>query len=123
MLLAARKVSFVDGLDLSMAVLDRVGRGWIARLSHQVEGETASEMCRHAPEKRLGLLAVYLIHRRSQLIDGLIDLLLEVVHCLGTRSRRKVILGIAADIGAVHGKERLLVEIAMAALDQPEGRI
>lgn len=122
-LLAARKVSFVDGLDLPMAVLDRVERGWIARLARQVEGETASEMRRHAPEKRLGLLAVYLMHRRSQLIDGLIDLLLEVVHRLGTRSRRKVIQGIAADIGAVHGKERLLVEIAMAALDHPEGRI
>lgn len=27
------------------------------------------------------------------------------------------------DIGAVHGKERLLVEIAMAALDHPDGRI
>ena len=122
-LLAARKVSFVDGLDLPMAVLDRVERGWIARLARQVEGETASEMRRHTPERRLGLLAVYLMHRRSQLIDGLIDLLLEVVHRLGSRSRRKVIQGIAADIGAVHGKERLLVEIAAAALDHPEGRI
>ena len=122
-LLAARKVSFVDGLDLPMVVFDGVERGWVARLARQVEGETASEMRRHTPERRLGLLAVYLMHRRSQLIDGLIDLLLEVVHRLGTRSRRKVIQGIAADIGAVHGKERLLVEIAMAALDHPEGRI
>src|SRR6056297_1498197 len=69
-LLAAKKVSFVDGLDLPIAVLDRVERGWIARLARQVEGETASVMRRHAPEKRLGLLALYLIHRRSQLIDG-----------------------------------------------------
>ncbi|WP_156121899.1 Tn3 family transposase [Halocynthiibacter namhaensis] len=122
-LLAARKVSFVDSLNLPMTVLDRVERGWIARLARQVEGEAASEMRRHTPERRLGLLAVYLMHRRSQLIDGLIDLLLEVVHRLGTRSRRKVIQGIAADIGAVHGKERLLVEIAAAALDHPEGRI
>jgi hypothetical protein len=122
-LLAARKVSFVDDLDLPMAVLGRVERGWIARLARQVEGETASEMRRHTPEKRLGLLAIYLMHRRSQLIDGLIDLLLEVVHRLGTRSRRKVIQGIASDISAVHGKERLLVEIAMAALDHPDGRV
>ena len=89
----------------------------------QVEGETASEMRRHAPEKRLGLLAVYLMHRRSQLIDGLIDLLSEVVRRLGTRSRRKVFQGIAADIGTVHGKERLLVGIAIAALDHPDGQV
>ena len=122
-LLAARKVSFADGLDLPMAVLNKVERSWIARLARQVEGETASEMRRHTPERRFGLLAVYLMYRRSQLIDGLIGLLLEVVHRLGTRSRRKVIQGIAADIGAVHGKERLLVEIAVAALDHPDGRI
>ncbi|MCP4190471.1 MAG: DUF4158 domain-containing protein [Planctomycetaceae bacterium] len=122
-LLATQKVSFVDGLDLPLDVLGDVERGWVMRIARQVEGETASEMRRHTPERRLGLLAVYLMHRRSHLIDGLIDLLLEVVHRLGTRSRRKVIQGIAADIGAVHGKERLLVEIAMAALDRPEGRI
>ena len=122
-LLAARKASFVEELGLPMDILDDVERGWVLRLARQVEGETASEMRRHAPEKRLGLLAVYLMHRRSQLIDGLIDLFLEVVHRLATRSRRKVIQGIAADIGAVHGKERLLVEIAMAALDHPDGRI
>lgn len=122
-LLAARKTSFVEELGLPMDILGDVERGWVLRLARQVEGETASEMRRHAPEKRLGLLAVYLMHRRSQLIDGLIDLLLEVVHRLGTRSRRKVIQRIAADIGAVNGKERLLVEIAMAALDHPDGRI
>ncbi len=122
-LLAAQKVSFVEGLDLPQDILGDVERGWVMRIARQVEGETASEMRRHTPERQLGLLAAYLMHRKSQLIDGLIDLLLEVVQRLGTRSRRKVIQGIAADIGAVHGKERLLVEIAMAALDHPEGRI
>ena len=122
-LLAAQKVSFVEALNLPLDILGDVERGWVMRIARQVEGETASEMRRHAPEQRFGLFAVYLMHRRSQLIDGLIDLLLQVVHRLGTRSRRKVIQNIAADIGAVHGKERLLVEIAMAALDHPDGRI
>ena len=122
-LLAARKVSFVEDLDLPFDVLEGVERGWIAGLARQVEGETASEMRRHTRERRLGLLALYIMYRKSQLIDGLIDLLVEVVHRLSTRSRRKVIQGIAANIGAVHGKERLLVDIATAALDHPEGRI
>ena len=122
-LLAAEKVSFVEDLELPFDVLEGVERGWIAGLARQVEGETASEMRRHTRERRLGLLALYIMYRKSQLIDGLIDLLVEVVHRLSTRSRRKVIQGIAANIGAVHGKERLLVDIATAALDHPEGRI
>ena len=120
---AAQKVSFVEGLDLPQDLMSGVERGWVARLARQAEGETASEMCRHTSERRLGLLAIYLMHRKSQLIDGLIDLLLEVVHRLGTRSRRKVIQSIASDIGAVHGKERLLVDIATAALESPDGRV
>ena len=40
-----------------------------------------------------------------------------------TRSCRKVIGAIAHDIEWVHGKERLLVDIAEAAVDDPQGRV
>ena len=46
--------------------------------------------------------------RRTELLDGLVDLLLEIVHRIGARSKRKVIGKIATDIEKVHGKERLL---------------
>lgn len=48
-LLAARKASFVEELGLPMDILGDVERGWMLRLARQVEGETASEMRRHAP--------------------------------------------------------------------------
>ena len=93
------------------------------RLTRRVEGETAAEMRRHNDVRRLGLLALYLMERRRKLIDGLIDLLLEIVHRMQTRSRRSVVSAIARDIERVHGKERLLVDIAAAAIDDPLGRI
>lgn len=61
--------------------------------------------------------------RKSHLIDGLVDLLIDVVHRIGTKSRREVIGRIAADIEKVHGKERLLVDIATAAIMTPNGRV
>jgi hypothetical protein len=61
--------------------------------------------------------------RKSHLIDGLVDLLIDVVHRIGTKSRRKVIGRIAADIEKVHGKERLLVDITTAAMMTPNGRV
>ncbi len=60
---------------------------------------------------------------KSQLIDGLVDLLIDVVDRIGTKSRRKVIGRIAADIEKVHGKERLLLDIATAAMMTPNGRV
>ena len=72
---------------------------------------------------RSPVFALYLMGRRGTMIDNLVDLLLEIVHRLQTRSRRRVIGAIAKDIERVQGKERLLVDIAMAAIDAPEGRV
>lgn len=120
---AAARLTFIQELGLPFDMLDGLAPEWIRKLARRVDGETATEMRRHDRNRRLGLLAVYLMTRRSQMIDGLVDLLIEVVHRLGTKSRRKVISGIAADIEKVHGKERLLVDIAVAAIDDPDGRV
>ena len=120
-LAAAERVRFVESLILPMELMAHPDRDWIARLARQVEGETASEMRRHSKDRRLGQFAVYLMHRKSQLIDGLVDLVLETVHGLATRSRRRVILNIASEIGVVQGKEQLLVDMCIASLEQPTG--
>lgn len=64
-------------------------------------GETPFEMKRRVREKRPGLLAICLMSRQSQLIDGLVDLLIEIAHWINTKSWRKVIAKIAADIEKV----------------------
>src|SRR3546814_3055755 len=48
---------------------------------------------------------------------------IETVHKIGSRSKRKVLGDISKDIERVYGKERLLVEIASASIDDPSGRI
>jgi TnpA family transposase len=120
---AAERLEFIRGLDLPFDLLENIDPSWVRMLMRRVEGETASEMRRHSRGRRLGLLAVYLMSRRAQMIDGLVDLLIEIVHRIGSKSRRKVIGRIARDIEKVHGKERILVEIATAAMLKPNGRV
>ncbi len=67
------------------------------------------------------MLAIYLMSRRSQLIDGLVESLIEVVHRIGTKYRRKIFKTIATDIDKVHGKEQLLVDMATVAVMAPKG--
>lgn len=114
---------FLEGLDLPFGVTDRVDPSWLKHFARRVEGETAYEMRRHAQVKRMGLLALYIMSCKSHLIDGLVDLLIDVVHRIGTKSRRKMIGKIAADIEKVHGKERLMVDIATAAMMTPNDRV
>src|SRR3546814_14825183 len=80
---------------------------WVDQIVRRVAGEKASEMRRHAPARQLGLYAIYLMSREAQLTDAMIDLLIETVHKIGTRSKRKVVGDIAKDIERVYGKERL----------------
>lgn len=53
----------------------------------------------------------------------MIDLLVDTVHKIGVRSKRKVVAGIARDIEKVYGKEWLLFDIAGDSVASPEGRV
>ena len=120
---ACDRLAFLENLDLPGDQLAGVDQACIAMLCRRVEGENASEMRRHGEERRLGLYVLYLMDRRRKLTDDLINLLLEIIHRLQTRSRRTVIGGIAPDIERVPGKEHLLFDIAEAAVEDPEGRV
>ncbi|WP_057461166.1 DUF4158 domain-containing protein [Pseudovibrio sp. POLY-S9] len=122
-LAATERLQFAEGLQLPEHVLQEVERSFIDRIVRRVSAEPASQMRRHSFERRLGLFALYLMVRKSQMIDRVIDLLVEQIHRINAKSKRKVIRDISREIEKVHGKERLLAEIAVASIEQPEGRI
>ncbi|WP_457812177.1 DUF4158 domain-containing protein [Sinorhizobium meliloti] len=117
------KLAFIQKLDLPRDMLSATGKAWVEQIVRRVAGEKAWEMRRHPSAKQIGLYAIYLSSRQAQLTDAMVDLLLETVHKIGTRSKRKVVGDIAKDIERVYGKERLLVEIASASIDEPAGRV
>ena len=88
-LAATMRLAFVNALDLPFQIMEDVDPALVQRLSRRVDGETAAEMRRHGDTRRLGLFALNLMHRRGEMIDALIDLLLEIIHRMQTRSRRR----------------------------------
>lgn len=123
MLALTDRLAFIKKLDLPRDLLSTAGKTWIDQIVRRVGAEKASEMRRHARRRQLGLYTVFLMIREAQIIDGMIDLLVETIHKIGVRSKRKVVAGIARDIEKVYGKERLLVDIAGAAIEAPGGRV
>lgn len=117
------KLAFIQKLDLPRDLLSGTGKAWVEQIVRRVAGEKASEMRRHAPARQIALYAIYLLSGEAQLTDAMVDLLIETVHKIGTRSKRKVVGDIAKDIERVYGKERLLVEIASASIEEPSGRV
>jgi hypothetical protein len=56
-------------------------------------------------------------------MDGLVDLLIQIVHKLSVRAERKLVRELVGDFKQVHGKNALLFRIAEAALENPDGRV
>lgn len=117
------RLAFIRKLNLPRHMLANINQAWVEHIVRRVSGEKASEMRRHTEPRQLALYAVYLMERESTITDAMVELLVETVHKIGTRSKRKVVGDIAKDIERVYGKERLLVDIATASIDAPDGRI
>lgn len=117
------KLAFIQDLALPQGIVATTGKVWLEQIVRRVAGEKAWEMRRHTSAKQLGFYAIYLSSRQAQLTDAMVDLLVETVHKIGSRSKRKVIGEIAKDIERVYGKEKLLVDIAVASIDEPAGRV
>jgi hypothetical protein len=67
------------------------------------------------------LLAAFCWQRRQEIIDGLIDLLIQIVHRISVRAEKKVVEELLGDLQKVHGKTTLLFKMAEAALEHPMG--
>ncbi len=85
--------------------------------------EPPRELRRHPEEVRSTLLAAFCWQRRQEIIDGLIDLLLLIVHKIGAKAEKHVTKELVEEIRRVEGKERILCEVAEAALTKPEGTV
>jgi hypothetical protein len=83
--------------------------------------EPPREVRRHPEPIRYTLLAVFCWQRRHEIIDGLVDLLIQIVHRISVRAEKKVVDELLGDLQKVHGKITLLFKMAEAALEQPNG--
>jgi hypothetical protein len=103
--------------DLFLQVSPKVLQGY----SQRIAVEETHEIRRHPEPLRLTLLAAWSHLRIQEVCDGLLDLLNETVHHLGTKAERKVENRMLKDFRRVTGKPGLLFLIADASLAHPDG--
>lgn len=85
--------------------------------------EVASELRAHTEEVRAALMAALLWWREREIADGLLDLLVRVVHKIGARAEKRVEKELLEDLKRVTGKTNLLFRMAEAAVENPEGTV
>ena len=120
-LASARRLSFVRSLSIPSSLMpaydDPVGRVFRRRVGN----ETAWRMRQHPAGRRRALYSIFLAGREREIADGLVDLLIEMIHKISSQAKHSVVKTFARDIERVNGKELILVRIAEAATGNPDG--
>jgi hypothetical protein len=97
-------------------VSEKIVAGWRARAMKMYPSDFEA-----APERvRITLLAALCWARKAEMIDGLVELLIQLVHKISVRAEKKVENEISTEFRRVHGKNGILVKLAEAALELPE---
>ncbi len=117
------KLQFIRSLCLPKDVFQSISSKNLKRYYNRISGETAWEVKRHPQEIKYSLLAIFLYFRQREIIDGLIELFIQIVRRLSVKAERDLVRELMRDFQRVHGKTTLLFKIAEAALLNPDGLV
>lgn len=117
------KLQFIRSLNLPVDIIQSVRTKTLRRYYQRISGESTWEVRRHPREIKYSLFSIFLYFRQREIIDGLIELFIQIVHRLSVRAERKLVKELMSDFQKVHGKTTLLFKIAEAAILNPEGRV
>jgi hypothetical protein len=117
------KLERIRSLLLPSDLFAAVPRKRLLWCKQRIAVEGLSEIRRHPPQVRYSLLAAFCTVRAEEITDTLVELLIAVIHKMGSRAKHIVNREVIKEIKRVQGKNRLLYEVASASLESPEGTV
>lgn len=117
------RLQLLRDISLSESLLESLHPALVERYRLRAGAEDVWALKRHPKAIRLALLCFYCAARETQIIDGLVDLLISITHKISARAEKKVINELISQFTKVEGKANLLFRIAVAAEDCPEGTV
>lgn len=117
------KLDLVRGLGLSAGLLGDVHPDLVKRFRRRAAVESAWELRRHPDRIRLPLLAFYCVPREAEIVDGLVDLLIQITHRITVKAERRVVTELLEEAKAVRGKSGILFKVASAVTGAPDGSV
>ena len=117
------KLKLLRELNLPTAALAALPAKWLQKFRQRAAVETLWDLRRHAPFVRHGLVVAFCHERQHEIVDGLIDLLMQIIHKIDSRAEKKVERQLLDDFQRVRGKTNVLFRLAQAAVDHPDDTI
>ena len=115
------KLELLRRLALPPDLLRGLHPDQIKRFRRRAVVESAWELRRHPERIRWPLLAIYCIPREGEVVDGLVELLIQVTHRITVKAERRVVEELVEEAREVRGKAGILFKVAEAAIERPDG--
>jgi TnpA family transposase len=117
------KLEILQNIGLPRDLLTHLCDSIVERYRLRVETETLTELRRHPDPIRYTLLATFCWSRLQEIIDNLVEMLLGMMQRLENRSKKRVSEEMVAKVQRSGDHDKLLYQIALAALAEPEGLV
>jgi TnpA family transposase len=117
------KLRRIRELALPSNLFPGIARKVLMIYRNRASVEEPSRMAAHSKAKRLTLLSALCVMRAEEITDGLVDLLIQIVHRIDVRAEKKVEKEYIAEYKRVVNKEGVLCRIAEAAVEHPDGTV
>ncbi|MFS0635990.1 Tn3 family transposase [Mesobacillus foraminis] len=117
------KLQTIKDLQLPIDLFSDISPNILKKYRKRTATEDIRELRRHPPQIRYTLLSSFFWLRRTEITDGLIELLIQIIHRINVRAERKVDKELIHSLRKVNGKNNLLFQMAEQALHNPDGII
>ena len=117
------KLRYLRTMELPDTLFADVDPKWIAVYCQRATAEPPSDLKDHPDAIRYTLLAAFCQVRQMEITDQLIDLLIQIIHKIGTRAERKIDKAAVKDIRRIYRKHEMLVKMSRASLSDPQGQV
>ncbi len=117
------KLRYIRELGLPDDLFGGISSKVIGVYRQRAATEKPGELRAQAEPVRAVLLAALCRLRAQEITDGLVELLIQIVHRIGAKAERRVEKELLDDFRRVSGKTGLLFRIAEASIEHPDGTI
>lgn len=117
------KLEIIQNLALPAGLFDNLCESIVERYRLRVATETLTELRRHPTAIRYTLLSAFCWLRSQEIIDNVVELFILLVHRLESRSRKRASAEVVANTEVKDDHDKLLYQIALAALAEPDGLV
>ena len=114
------KLRRIRDLSLPADLFPGIAHKVLAVYRNRASVEEPSRVCAHDTPMRLTLLAALCVLRSQELTDGLVDLLIQIVHKIQVRAENRVEQEYVTQLKRIAGKDTILYHIAEAAVEHPD---